>query len=67
MGEVIAISHIDKKIILMKAEGMASKQICDNFNLTTEAVNKRISRLMAKFNCESMLHLYKTMKEQGYI
>lgn len=67
MGEIIAISHIDKKIILMKAEGMTSKQICDKVDLTKEAIDKRISRLIDKFRCESILHLYKTMKEQGYI
>lgn len=67
MGEVIAVSHIDKQIILMKAEGLPSKQICDKVNLTEDAVNKRISRLIEKFNCSSALHLYKTMKERGYI
>lgn len=67
MGEVIAISHIDKQIILMKADGLASKQICDKVNLTEDAINKRVSRLMEKFNCDSLLHLYKTMKDGGYI
>lgn len=67
MGEVIAISNIDKQIILMKAEGLTSKQICDKFDLTKEAVDKRITRLIEKFNCESILHLYKTMKDQGYL
>lgn len=67
MGEVIAISHIDKQIVLMKSEGMPSKQICDKVNLSEDAINQRMSRLIKKFNCESMLHLYKTMKESGYI
>jgi len=67
MSEALAISHIDKKIILMKAEGLTSKEICDKVDLTKEAVDKRISRLIERFNCESILHLYKTMKEQGYI
>lgn len=67
MGEVIAISHIDKQIVLLKAEGLASKQICDRFNLTEDALNKRLTRLREKFNCASILHLYKTMKEGGYI
>lgn len=67
MGEVIAISHIDKQIIIMKAEGLPAKQICDKVVLTEDAVKKRISRLIEKFNCKSTLHLYKTMKDQGYI
>lgn len=67
MGEVIAVSHIDKQIVIMKAEGLASKQISDKVNLTEDAINQRMTRLIKKFNCESMLHLYKTMKENGYI
>jgi len=67
MGEVIAVSNIDKEIILMKAEGLPAKQICDRVQLTEDAVKKRISRLIEKFNCESALHLYKTMKDRGYL
>lgn len=67
MGEIIAVSHIDKQIILMKADGMPSKQICDKVKLSEDAINKRVSRLVEKFGCESLLHLYKTMKEGGYI
>lgn len=67
MGEVVAISHIDKQIILMKADGLASKEICDKVNLTKDAVDQRVARLIKKFNCESILHLYKTMKDGGYI
>lgn len=67
MGEIIAVSSIDKQIILMKAEGLPSKQIADCFEMTKDAVEKRITRLIDKFKCESALHLYKTMKEKGYI
>jgi DNA-binding CsgD family transcriptional regulator len=67
MGEVIAVSHIDKQILLMKAEGLPSKQIAEIAKLSSDAIDKRVERLMKKFNCVSSLHLYKTMKEQGYI
>lgn len=67
MGEAVAVSHIDKQIILMKSEGMPSKQICDKVKLSENAINQRMARLMEKFGCESILHLYKTMKEGGYI
>ena len=68
MGELsISISTMDKKILLLKAEGRPSKQICDIVNLSEDAINKRISRMIEKFGCVSVLHLYKTMKERGYI
>lgn len=67
MGEVIAVSHIDKQIILMKAEGLPSKQIADLLKLTQKAVDRRIEKLIERFECSSSLHLYKTMKERGYI
>jgi len=67
MGEVIAVSNIDKQIVLMKAEGLPSKQICDRINMNKDAVDKRLTRLREKFNCVSILHLYKTMKDRGYI
>ena len=67
MGEVIVVSNIDKQIVLMKAEGLASKEICDRFNMNKDAIDKRLTRLREKFNCVSILHLYKTMKDQGYI
>ncbi len=67
MGEVIAVSHIDKQILIMKAEGLASKQIADRIKLTQDAIDKRLARLRERFGCVSSLHLYKTMKEKGYI
>lgn len=67
MGEIIAVSSIDKQIILMKAEGMPSKQIADYLNLTQKAVERRIDKLIEKFDCSSSLHLYKRMKDRGYI
>jgi len=68
MGKVmVTISTMDKKILLLKADGMPSKQICDIVNMTEDAVNKRLIRLRDRFNCVSILHLYKTMKDLGYI
>jgi len=61
------MTDLEKQIVLLKADGLTAKAIASQIKSTASAVQKRISRMINKYNCKSFSHLYRTLSEKGHI
>jgi len=62
-----SVSNLDKRMVLLVAEGQTKKEIADTLHLSEASIKRHLEKLMERFGCANRTNLVYEFTGRGII